>query len=145
MSEQTAAEPDPAGACMKHPEHVLVVDDSPVNRAVLTALLKKAGVAAVDQAPDGEEALAKLASDLESGHPHDFVFSDLWMPNVNGLEFAEKLRADPRFARLPVFAVTADTEFRADPRHTLFTGVLNKPLTSAKLVDAFSALQTSRV
>ncbi|MBO7434675.1 response regulator [bacterium] len=143
-AEKTAAEPDPAGACMKHPEHVLVVDDSPVNRAVLTAHLKKAGVAAVDQATDGEEALAKLAFDLESGHPHDFVFSDLWMPNVNGLEFVEKLRADSRFVRLPVFAVTADTEFRADPRHALFTGILSKPLTYAKLVDAFSALRAPR-
>ena len=138
-AEKTATEPDPAGACRKHPEHVLVVDDSPVNRAVLTALLKKAGVTAVDQAPDGGEALAKLSSALESGHPHDFVFSDLWMPNVNGLEFAEKLRADTRFLRLPVFAVTADTEFRADPRHALFTGVLSKPLTYAKLVEAFTA------
>lgn len=143
-AEKTAAEPDPAGACMKHPEHVLVVDDSPVNRAVLTALLEKAGVTAVDQAPDGEEALAKLSSDLESGRSYDFVFSDLWMPNVNGLEFAEKLRADSRFARLPVFAVTADTEFRADPRHTLFTGVISKPLTYAKLVEVFSALRPSR-
>ena len=143
-AETTSAEPDPAGACMKHPEHVLVVDDSPVNLAVLTALLKKAGITDVDKASDGAEALAKLASDLESGHPHDLVFSDLWMPNVNGLEFAEKLRADSRFAHLPVFAVTADTEFRADPRHTLFTGVLNKPITSAKLMDAFSAPPPSK-
>ena len=127
-----AAKPEPpAGDAGNLPKYVLVVDDSPVNRAVLTAHLKKAGVAAVDHACDGGEALAKLASDLESGHPHDFVFSDLWMPHVNGIEFIGKLRTDSRFARLPVFAVTADTEFLGDDRKNLFTGVLFKPLTYA--------------
>lgn len=141
-----AAAPKPdGGAGLKTPKHVLVVDDSPVNRTVLTAHLKKAGVAAVDQASDGGEALAKLASGLQSGHPHDFVFSDLWMPNVNGLEFAEQLRADSRFVSLPVYAVTADTEFRSDPRHALFTGVLFKPLTYAKLVEVFSAPRPARM
>ena len=123
------------------PKHVLVVDDSSVNRAVLTAHLKKAGIASIDQACDGGEALAMLDSAVKSGNPHDFVFSDLWMPNMNGLEFIEKLRADARFRRLPVFAVTADTEFCSDARNKLFSGVLLKPLTFDKLVGAFAATQ----
>ena len=118
----------------KRPMRVLVVDDSPVNRSVLTAMLKRAGVAAVDQACDGAAALEALDSSAKAGVPHDFVLSDFWMPNVNGLEFVERLRADPRFARLPVVAVTADTEYRNDDRSKLFTGVLLKPLTYAKLV-----------
>ena len=56
---------------------------------------------------------------------------------MNGLEFIEKLRTDPRFSRLSVFALTADTEFRRDARNKLFTGVLLKPLTYDKLVKAF--------
>ena len=124
-----AAEPEPAAVAVKPPKRVLVVDDSPVNRAVLTAFLKRAGAASVEHACDGGEALAKLDSAAKAGSPHDFVFSDFWMPNVNGLEFVEKLRADPRFGDLPVFAVTADTEARDDPRSRLFTGILLKPLT----------------
>ena len=130
----------PAAAGMTLPKHVLVTDDSPVNRAVLTAFLKKAGVVSIASACDGAEALAELEAAEKAGNPYDFVLSDLWMPNMNGLEFIEKLRADPRFARLPVYAVTADTEFRHDARTALFTSVLLKPLTYAKLTEAFSAL-----
>ena len=120
------------------PQHVLVIDDSPVNRSVLTAFLKRAGVGAIDHASDGEEALAKLDSALTTGQPYDFVFSDFWMPNMNGLEFVEKLRADARFSALPVFAVTADTETHCDARAELFTGILLKPLTYGKLVEVFA-------
>ena len=132
------AAPDPAAGQKKLPQHVLVVDDSPVNRSVLKAFLVRTGVGAVDEAGDGAEALAKIESAQKAGHPHDFVFSDFWMPNLNGLEFIEKLRADARFRRLPVFAVTADTECNQDPRTELFTGVLFKPVTYGKLVEVFA-------
>ena len=139
-----AAEPKPAAAVANRPNHVLVVDDSPVNRSVLTAFLKRAGVPAIDQACDGAEALAKLDEGSNAGHPHDFVFTDFWMPNMNGTEFIGKLRADSRFDGLPVYAVTADTEFPRDSRHDLFTGILLKPLTYAKLVEVFSATSGGR-
>ena len=116
----------------------MVVDDSPVNRSVLTAFLKKAGVAVVDHACDGAEALEALASAVKEGRPHDFVFTDYWMPHMNGLEFVARLRADPRFGELPVFVVTADTEFKRDARGGLFTGVLFKPLTYARLLEVLA-------
>ena len=119
------------------PKHVLVVDDSPVNQKVLSAFLKKAGIASIDLAGDGVEALSKLDSSAKAGNPYDFVFSDFWMPNMNGLELIEKIRADSRFGKLPAFAVTADTEFQRDDRNKLFTGILLKPLTYDKLVEAF--------
>ena len=136
----TSAGPKPISVVKKLPKQVLIVDDSPVNRAVLTAFLKRAGVASIDHADDGAEALAKLDSAVAAGHPYDFVLSDIWMPNMNGLELIEKLRADPRLGQLPCFAVTADTEFRRDDRTELFTGVLLKPLTYAKLIEALAAL-----
>ena len=120
------------------PKRVLVVDDSPINREVLASLLAHAGVTSVDQACDGGEALAKLVLAERSDNPYDFVFSDLWMPNMNGIELIEKLRADSRFTRLTVFAVTADTEFQRDDRNKLFSGILLKPLTYNKLVEAFT-------
>ena len=119
------------------PCRVLVVDDSQVNRSVLTAFLKRAGVASIDHACDGEEALAEIDSAMKAGKPYNFVFSDFWMPNMNGLEFIEKLRADSRFSRLPVFALTADTEIRSDERTKLFTGILLKPITYDRLIEAF--------
>ena len=122
----------------KLPKHVLVVDDAPVNRAVLTALLENAGVASVSEAVDGEEAFSALASAFKGGNPYDMVFSDYWMPNMNGLELIEKLRADHRFKDLPVFALTADTEAKQDDRAKLFNGVLLKPITYSNLVAVLS-------
>ena len=125
----------------KLPKHVLVVDDSPVNRAVLTAFLKKAGITSIGHAGDGEEALAEIESAEKANQPFDFIFSDFWMPNMNGLEFIEKLRADPRFEKLPVFALTADTENQNDARSRFFSGILLKPLTFGKLLDVFAAAE----
>jgi CheY-like chemotaxis protein len=126
----------------KLPKHVLVVDDSPVNRAVLTAFLKKAGITSIGHAGDGEEALAEIESAEKADHPFDFVFSDFWMPNMNGLEFIEKLRADPRFEKLPVFALTADTENQNDSRSRFFSGILLKPLTYGKLIEVFASAES---
>ena len=132
-AEQTIA-PD------RVPGRVLVVDDSPVNRSVLTAHLRKAGVAFTEKACDGAEALAALDSAFRAGNPYDLVLTDFWMPNMNGLELVERLRADKRFQKLPVFAVTADTETNDDSRSRLFTDVLLKPMTYDKLVKVFSSL-----
>ena len=134
-----APAPKPAVMPSNRPERVLIVDDSPVNRAVLAAFLKKAGITSIDQARDGGEAFAKLDSAEKAGLPHDFVLSDLWMPNMNGMELIEKLRGDSRFKDLPVFALTADTEYRRDARNYLFSGILLKPLTYDKLMDVFSS------
>ena len=89
-------------------------------------------------------ALSELDLAVKNGSPYDFVVSDLWMPNMNGMELIEKLRADSRFSRLPVFALTADTEFRGDARTELFTGVLLKPVTYQKLVEVFAAAEKRR-
>jgi CheY-like chemotaxis protein len=121
----------------RSPKRVLVIDDSPVNRSVLTAHLKGAGVVSIDKACDGAEALSKLDLAVKDGNPHDIVFTDFWMPNMNGLELIEKVRADARFRRIPVFLVTADTEFQKDKRTELFDGILLKPLTHDKLMEVF--------
>ena len=133
-----SVESAPAMVPEKLPKRVLVIDDSPVNREVLASLLEYAGIASVDQASDGEEAFMELNMAMEAHNPYDFIFSALWMPNMNGIEFIEKLRADSCFSRLPVFAVTADAEFRRDARNKLFTGILLKPLTYAKILEAFA-------
>ena len=61
---------------------------------------------------------------------------------MNGLEFIEKLRSDPRFKFLPVIVLTADTECHNDERTRLFTGILLKPLTYDKLMDVFASMDS---
>ena len=139
-----ASEPIPSGepkapAVPKHlPRRVLVVDDSSINRDVLTQLLAHAGVGEIVQAEDGVEALATLDEAKAEGHEFDFVLTDLWMPNKNGVELVKALRADARFSRIPVFAVTADAEFVRDERSAIFDGILLKPITYDRLMEVFS-------
>ena len=130
----------PAVQLKRLPKHVLVVDDSMINRSVLTALLEYVGVRSIDEAGDGEEAISSIQSAIKVGSPYDLVLSDLWMPNMNGLELIEKLRADPRFESLPVFALTADTESQHNERTRLFSGVLLKPITYDKLVGVLASI-----
>ena len=119
-----------------------MVDDSPVNRLVLSTFLKKAGVGEVDQAGDGEEALLALNVAARGNCPYDLVFSDCWMPNMDGFEFIEKAREDSRFERLSIFAVTANSECRSDERSRLFTGIILKPVTYAKLTETLASLSS---
>ena len=127
----------------EHPEHpgpgghaqcrVLVVDDSAVNRTVLKAMLAKIGVENVTTAENGREALAAL----KGGSEFDLVFSDLWMPEMDGSELVRAIRADAKLAHLPVYLVTADVEARSQAGSEGFTGILLKPLTLEKLKSLF--------
>jgi len=74
---------------------VLVVDDSPPRRRLLTALLSHAGHEVLT-APNGAAALELLA-----GQAADAVVSDVKMPRMDGFQLCRALRRDPRWARLP--------------------------------------------
>ena len=115
--------------------HLLIADDVPLNLSVLKALLKKVGVNDVETAVDGQDAWEKIRT---AERPFDSVLTDIWMPNMNGRELVAKIRADERFADLPVYAVTADVEEQKNFAERGFTGVLLKPLTIEILSKFFS-------
>ena len=120
----------------KLPKRVFVVDDSPVNRAVLKALLKKLGITEVVLAEDGKAALGQLEADPA----FDLVMSDMWMPVMDGPALVKSIRADERLAHLKVCAVTADVEARTTYREHGFDMLLLKPVTSERMVDIFNGL-----
>ena len=133
---------EPPAAPSEHREHglaenaqcrILVVDDSAVNRTVLKAMLAKIGATNVATAENGREALAAL----QGGSAFDLVFSDLWMPEMDGCELVRAIRADAKLAHLPVYLVTADVEARLQAASDGFTGVLLKPITMDKLKSIF--------
>ncbi|WP_310267701.1 PAS domain S-box protein [Roseateles saccharophilus] len=84
-------------------QRLLVAEDNPVNRLIITALLQRLG-AEVVEAEDGDEAV-RLAR--EQAGRLDGVLMDLHMPKVDGLKATQILRADPATARLPIHAFTA--------------------------------------
>ena len=135
---QTAEPPVGHSESFEHSAHsparVLVVDDSSVNRMVLKAMLTRSGVTDVAMAEDGRAALAALKESPD----FDMVFSDLWMPEMDGNALAHAIRADAKLAHLPVYLVTADVEARNQAESNGFTGVLLKPITLEKLQALFA-------
>ncbi len=67
--------------------HVLVVDDTPTNRQILSVFLKKMGHS-VDVAVDGADAVAKFAA-----QPYDLVIMDVMMPVMDGYEATRRIKA----------------------------------------------------
>lgn len=87
------------------PKKVLVVDDDETLCTMVERYLTKHGFL-VTKAHDGKQALEKLQSDPEIR----VVLTDLMMPTMDGITFAETLRADARFKNLPVILMTAYPE-----------------------------------
>jgi two-component system chemotaxis sensor kinase CheA len=83
-------------------QSVLLVDDSAFFRNMLAPVLKAAGYR-VRVAPNAQEGL----SALRSGQSFDVVLTDIEMPDMNGFEFAETIRADTHLSSMPIIALSS--------------------------------------
>jgi two-component system chemotaxis sensor kinase CheA len=81
---------------------VLLIDDSPFFRDMLTPVLQAAGYA-VTTASSGMEALALL----NQGRSFDVAITDTEMPGMDGFAFAAAVRAEARTADLPIIALSS--------------------------------------
>jgi two-component system chemotaxis response regulator CheY len=84
---------------------VLVVDDYATMRRIIRNLLQQLGFTDVDEAADGEQALAKLR-DKDFG----LVISDWNMEPMTGLDLLKAVRSDARLKALPFIMVTAESK-----------------------------------
>ncbi len=82
---------------------VFVAEDHPVNREIIRALLERCGIR-VDIAENGAAALRRLNA---AGAVYDAILMDVQMPGMDGFEVTRRLRADTRFAHIPIIAMTA--------------------------------------
>jgi CheY-like chemotaxis protein len=100
---------------MNEPPHiapqVLVVDDDADLRQALCELLEEEGYR-VQAAQDGAAALALLRA---SPTLPQLVLLDLMMPVMDGWQFREAQRADPRLSRIPVVVLTASRNLHDSP------------------------------
>lgn len=115
----------------------LVVDDFSTMRRIVRNLLKELGFINVDEAEDGAAALQKLQA-----APFDFVVTDWNMPNMDGLQLLQAIRANPQLKGLPVLMITAEAK-----RENIITaaqagasGYIVKPFTAATLNEKLSKI-----
>ena len=122
----------------------LVVDDFSTMRRIVRNLLKELGYTQAEEAEDGAVALQKL-----KGGGFDFVVSDWNMPNMDGLQLLQAVRADPTLKHLPVLMITAEAkkENIIAAAQSGANGYIVKPFTAGtlndKLVKIFEKLEQS--
>ena len=124
---------------MEKPEHkntILVVDDHEDIIAVLTMMLEQEGYR-VQSASGSLKALKILGQETP-----DLIILDIRMPEINGLEFLKRLKADPKTSSVPVMLVTARIQYQevlagynAKADH-----YLTKPFTKTQITTAVQFL-----
>lgn len=120
---------------------VLVVDDNPVNRRVLSALLEKLGCR-VETAKNGREAV-----DAAARMRYHAIFMDCQMPVMNGYEATSEIRRQPLGADLPIFGVSAsiDMETRLRCEASGMSEFVPKPVTLDTLQDLLTRLAARQI
>ena len=96
----SARKPD-AAAAGTGAQRILVVDDALTIRELQRSILERAGFQ-VRVAVDGTDALARLAEE-----PSDLILTDIEMPNMDGFELTEAVRAHPALANIPVLILSS--------------------------------------
>ena len=118
---------------------VLIVDDSAAIRKILQRVLRQAEIplGAVYEAGDGAEALEILKSQTVG-----LVLSDINRPNMDGLEFLTRVRADQAWAKLPILMVSTEGAhakvLEAVERGA--SGYVRKPFTAEQIKEKLVGL-----
>ena len=115
---------------------ILIIEDDPASRELVTYLLQAAGHATTEAA-DGEAGV-RFALEVNP----DMILCDLQIPLLNGYQVLQRLREDARWRRVPVIAVTAFS-MPGDRENALVAGFaahITKPIvpeTFIAQVEAF--------
>ena len=108
---------------------ILIVDDEPDVRFLMRLIFEGAGHK-VTEARHGAIGLKSV----KARRP-DLVITDVMMPTMDGLEFIERLRSNPRTAAIPVLVVSGNSELA-----TAANTRLGKPFTRRELLHAAALL-----
>ena len=108
---------------------VLIAEDNRINQKLINTILNKFGIKP-DIVDDGY-----LAVKMVAGHKYDVVLMDCQMPELDGYQATEKIRAMDNMANLPIIALTADVDTRSKERaiQVGMNGHIAKPIDVQKL------------
>ncbi len=122
---------------------ILIVDDFATMRRIVKNLLRDLGFKNTSEADDGATALPML----KNGE-FDFVITDWNMPNMQGIDLLQAMRADEKLKKIPVLMVTAEAkrEQIVKAAGAGVNGYVVKPFTSetlkAKIEKVFERIET---
>lgn len=111
---------------------ILVVDDHPMTRNMVKAILKGLGFDNIVQAENGEFAVQRIFEDQV-----DLVICDWNMPHMSGLEVLKRVRSEEKFKALPFLMLTAEA-YRENVNAAMTSGVTDyivKPFTAETLAN----------
>lgn len=111
--------------------NVLVVEDSPTMRQLISFALKRVPGTQVTEASDGVDALKKI-----SGGRFDLLITDVNMPVMDGIKLISLVRKDPNHRDLPIIIITTEGADE-DRKRGLAVGAnayLTKPIQTSSLV-----------
>jgi PAS domain S-box-containing protein len=120
---------------------ILVVDDNPTACTIMVEDLSMLPVE-VDQVTSGMAALAMIRAN-DNGRPYDVVFTDLCMPELDGIELMRAVKMDAEIHRPPLFVLVSAhgaDEVSYHPGSALANGFLMKPVGPSMLVDTLVEL-----
>jgi two-component system cell cycle response regulator DivK len=109
--------PDPS-------QTILYVEDNVDNRTLVRRILQAEGYAVL------EAGSARETIEVIEGRKPDLILVDINMPEVDGYTLTARIKSDPRFASIPVIAITANV-MRGDRERTLAAGCdgyIQKPI-----------------
>ncbi|WP_338845834.1 response regulator [Massilia sp. W12] len=133
LAEQRA--PQPCYPARLQDARVLVVDDSALARAILIDAMHGWPVQ-IEQAANGQAALAAVLAAEQQGRPFTLVLSDLQMPDLDGLSLIRQIRRSAQ--NVPMFVLVTAYD-REEVHHQAeqcgVSGFLCKPLNPAHLVE----------
>ncbi len=112
--------------------HILIAEDNPVNQELAQLMLEEHGCT-VKIASTGRKAISALEENKEK--PFDLILMDCQMPEMDGYETTEMIRASEDRERLPIIALTANA-MEGDRQRCLNTGMddyLTKPFSRNQL------------
>jgi two-component system chemotaxis response regulator CheY len=115
---------------------ILIVDDTPAIRIIVTRMLAKKGCTNIIEAEDGKQAWERLEEAHTKGEPVEFVMSDWKMPNLSGICLVKKMKEDKRFEMIPFLMVSAESDDQSviDAYKAGITSFVGKPF-SMQLLD----------
>jgi CheY-like chemotaxis protein len=121
---------------MTETRRALVVDDDPVIRRLVCAMLRTAAIPSL-QAEDGQEAW-----DLLQRETIDVVITDRSMPKMDGLQLLRAMRGSPAHANIPVIMLTGTLASEAAPEASIegADAFLRKIVSSRELIDTVNTV-----